>query len=59
MSVLIRAALLGGLAYVVSRALRDSHDSNYLSHSGGARRLSQSDDSETWPTPDQHSTNNL
>lgn len=59
MSILIRAALLGGLAYVVSRAVRSTQDSNYLSQSG-TRRLSQSDDdSETWPAVDRSSTSNM
>lgn len=60
MSILVRAALLGGLAYVVSRAVRHNQDSNYLSESG-SRRLSRFDDdqSEIWPASDQRSTDNL
>jgi hypothetical protein len=57
MSILVRAALLGGLLYVVSRAMRSSRDSNALSRSD-ARRLSQADDEpdETWPRSEQPST---
>lgn len=59
MSILIRAALLGGLAYVVSRAVRGRRDSDYLSQFG-TRRLTRFDDeqNETWPKSD-HSTGNL
>lgn len=59
MSILVRAALLGGLAYVVLRAVRSGQYSDYLSQSG-ARRLSRSEDQdETWPTPEQPSTGNM
>ncbi len=55
MSLLVRAALLGGLLYVVSRAMR-SRDSDALSRSD-ARRLSHADDEpdETWPRSEQPS----
>lgn len=60
MSILIRAALLGGLAYVVSRAVKSSHGSDYFAQSG-TRRLSRDDydQDETWPTSEKHSTGNL
>ncbi len=60
MSILIRAALLGGLAYVVSRAVRHNQGSNYLSEAG-ARRLSRPDEdpNATWPSAQQHLTGNL
>lgn len=60
MSILVRAALLGGLAYVVSRAVRNN-DSDALSPFG-SRRLSHSDrrqQDEPWPTSEQHSSGNM
>ena len=62
MSLLIRAALLGGLAYVVSRAVRRSQQSIDSSRSE-ARRLARGteddDQAERWSTEDQPSTSNL
>ena len=57
MSLLVRAALLGGLAYVVSRAVKASR----YPHQTDAQRLSRSEsdepiESETWPTSEQPST---
>ena len=56
MSLLVRAALLGGL--LICRLTRHarSRDSNALSRSD-ARRLSQADDEpdETWPRSEQPS----
>jgi len=43
MSLLVRAALLGGLAYVVSRAVRNSQHSLDSSRSE-ARRLARTED---------------
>jgi hypothetical protein len=44
MGVLVRAALLGGLAYVVSRAVRKSSDSSsFLDRPQGGRNLRDSD----------------
>ena len=57
MSVLVRAALLGGLAYVVSRAVRKSQQSIHSS-SAEARRLARNadvDQEEKWSTDKQPS----
>ncbi|MGH6610479.1 MAG: hypothetical protein ACRECQ_09490 [Burkholderiaceae bacterium] len=58
MSILVRAALLGGLAYVVSRAVKnsrstDSYDARRLSH------FDEQDEDQMWPTSDQRSTSNM
>ena len=45
MSLLVRAALLGGLAYAVSRAVRKPGDSTFLSRSNADRI--KSDESRT------------
>ncbi len=58
MSILIRAALLGGLAYVVSRAVRHSQDSNDLAQSEN-KRLSGFERETTedgWPAAEARST---
>ena len=58
MSLLVRAALLGGLAYVVSRAVRKSQQS-IDSSSAEARRLARNadaDQEEKWSTDRQPST---
>lgn len=56
MSLLVRAALLGGLAYVVSRAVRNQSQLGYANRSDTAR-LSQTADEgdEVWPSADQPS----
>ena len=48
MSLLVRAALLGGLAYVVSRAVRNSQQSLESSRAQPAR-LVRNDDDEYQP----------
>ncbi|HWL73015.1 MAG TPA: hypothetical protein VNQ74_04000 [Burkholderiaceae bacterium] len=48
MSLLVRAALLGGLAYVVSRAVRNSQHSLESSRPQPAR-LARNDDDEYQP----------
>lgn len=65
MSLLIRAAVLGGLAYAVSRAVRTSRQSIDSSRSD-ARRLARASTAdldepleEPWPTADQLSTTRL
>ena len=61
MSLLVRAALLGGLAYVVSRALRKSQQSIDSSRAE-ARRLARNadaDQDEPWSTEKQPSTSNM
>ena len=61
MSLLVRAALLGGLVYVVSRAVRNSQHSIDSSRSE-ARRLARAeheDPDEQWRTADQPSTTSL
>lgn len=57
MSILVRAALLGGLAYVVSRAVRSEQGSDRLSNIRQKWSGDQQSD-DTWPTSDQ-STGNL
>ncbi|MEO8185849.1 MAG: hypothetical protein ABI580_00600 [Burkholderiaceae bacterium] len=60
MSLLVRAALLGGLAYVVSRAVRSSQLSLDLSRSQAKRLPPNTNDvSELRPTQDQPSTSNV
>ncbi len=46
MSLLVRAALLGGLAYVVSRAVRNSQQSLESSRSQARRLTRATDDDE-------------
>jgi hypothetical protein len=60
MSLLVRAALLGGLAYVVSRAVRNSQQSLDASRSQAQRltRANADEFSELQPTDDQPSTSN-
>lgn len=58
MSLLVRAALLGGLAYVVSRAVRKNQQSVDSSRAE-ARRLARNagaDEDEQWSTDKQPST---
>ncbi len=58
MSILIRAALLGGLAYVVSRAVRHSQDPDDLAQSESGR-LSEFEGetvADGWPTAATRST---
>ncbi len=61
MSLLVRAALLGGLAYVVSRAVRNSQQSIDSSRSEARRlaRTAHDDQDEQWRTADQPSTTSL
>lgn len=58
MSLLVRAALLGGLAYVVSRAVRNSQQSLESSRSQAQRltRGTRNDVSELLAKDDQPST---
>ena len=61
MSLLVRAAVLGGLAYVVSRAVRKSQQSLESSR-GETQRLARStDDDDVYETrpEDQPSTSNV
>lgn len=51
MSLLVRAALLGGLAYVVSRAVRNSQRSLDSSRLEPQRLVRTPDFDETEPTP--------
>lgn len=60
MSLLVRAAMLGGLAYVVSRALKTSRDSKYLLHADAQRRLPRTlQGDEPRPTSELSSTSTL
>ena len=61
MSLLVRAALLGGLAYVVSRAVRSSQQSLDFSRSEAKRlpRNTNDDLSEPQPTDAEPSTSNV
>ncbi len=65
MSLLIRAAVLGGLAYAVSRAVRTSRQSIDSSRFDARRLARASTDKldetadETWPTSEQLSTSRL
>jgi hypothetical protein len=58
MSILVRAALLGGLAYVVSRAVRNSQQSLESSRSQPQRisRDTYEDESEMQSTQQEPST---
>ena len=58
MSILVRAALLGGLAYVVSRAVRNSQQSLESSRSQPQRisRDAYEDESEMQSTQQEPST---
>jgi hypothetical protein len=61
MSLLLRAALLGGLAYVVSRAISKSWQSIDSSRAE-ARRLARNadaDEGEQWSTDKQPSTTQM
>lgn len=61
MSLLVRAALLGGLAYVVSRAVRKADGSNFLNRSD-VDRISgdrNQDLDNVWPTADEPSTRSV
>lgn len=68
MSLLVRAAVLGGLAYVVSRAVRKANRTKFLSRSD-ADRINRADDGAIsrdsddgfdlrWQNADQPSTTN-
>ncbi len=59
MSILIRAALLGGLAYVVSRAVKSSQGAHRSYDQNESNFNDDSRDLSTWPTSDQPSTGNL
>lgn len=61
MSLLVRAALLGGLVYVVSRAVRNSQQSleSSRSHAQRLTRATDNDVSELLPIDDQRSTSNV
>ena len=61
MSLLVRAALLGGLAYVVSRAVRSSQQSLDFSRSPakGLPNKANDDVSELQPPEAQPSTSNI
>ncbi len=64
MSLLVRAAVLGGLAYVVTRAVRNKRESDFLTDSRDFRtgRLSDTSDpvrDDTWETKDRYSTGAL
>ena len=61
MSLLVRAALLGGLAYVVSRAISKSRQSIDSSRAE-ARRLARNtsaDQDEQWSAEKQPSTSSM
>ena len=60
MSPLVRAALLGGLAYVVSRAVRKSQQSIDSSRPEARRlaRAAEDKQNERWSTQNQSSTAN-
>jgi hypothetical protein len=61
MSLLVRAALLGALAYVVSRAVRKSQQSIDFSGAEGRRlaRNADADQDEQWSTDQQPSTTHI
>jgi hypothetical protein len=61
MSLLVRAALLGALAYVVSRAVRKSQQSIDASGAEGRRlaRNADADQDEQWSTDQQPSTTHI
>lgn len=56
MSILVRAALLGGLAYVVSRAIKGSQNVHYADDARQLQRAEDLDQDELWPTSVQAST---
>ena len=58
MSILMRAALLGGLAYVVSRAVRSEHGSERLTQLRRTLSGDQPQD-DIWPTSDHQSTGKI
>jgi hypothetical protein len=60
-SLLVRAALLGGLAYVVSRAVRKSQQSINSSSAEGRRlaRNADADQEEKWSTDREPSTTDM
>lgn len=53
MSLLVRAALLGGIAYVVSRAVRKSQHSLESSHAKELRLARAQDDDQYELLPDE------
>lgn len=60
MSLLVRAAMLGGLAYVVSRALKTGRDSKYLARADAQPRLPRNlRRDETWPATEPTPTSNV
>lgn len=60
MSLLVRAAMLGGLAYAVSRVLKANRDSKYLPRADAQPRLPRTVPREdSWPTSELTSTSNL
>jgi len=61
MSLLVRAAVLGGLAYVVTRAVRNKRESNFLTDSRTDRLSNASDPvrDDAWETEDRYSTSAL
>jgi len=61
MSLLMRAAILGGLAYVVTRAVRSKRESDFLTDSRTDRLYDTSDPAreDSWETKDRYSTSAL
>jgi len=61
MSLLLRAAVLGGLAYVVTRAVRNKRESDFLTGSRTDRLYDTSDPvrDDTWETKDRYSAGAL
>lgn len=58
MSILVRAAILGGLAYVVSRAIKSSQELSYTSDAPRLARADIDDLDDTYPSSDARSTSN-
>jgi len=60
-SLIVRAVLLGGLAYVLSRAVRKSQQSIDSSGAEGRRlaRNADADQDEQWSTDQQPSTTHI
>lgn len=58
MSFLVRAAVLGGLAYLVTRVVRSQREADFLAGSG-AYRLPETAErvrDDVWETDDRHAT---
>ncbi len=62
MSLLVRAAVIGGLVYAVSRALktrRNASDPKYLPRADAPPLARTQERDDTWPTPELTSSSHL